>query len=669
MTKYILKKDNQVFLNKINYAEELNEEQYRVVTEGEGPCLVLAGAGSGKTRTLTYRVAYLLEQGVKPQNIMLVTFTNKAAREMLLRVELLLGRKPQGLWGGTFHSLGNRVLRRWADKLGYGRNFNILDQEDSKSLLKNVINEMGINTKDRYFPKADLIHSIISFKENSRKTIAEVIKEKYPKIDEFLIKQIENIYRSYCDKKLSANAMDFDDLLTNWHRLLCDFPEVKEKLSGELQYILVDEYQDTNKIQAMIMESLAEIHGNILVVGDDAQSIYSFRAANIDNILGFPKKFPDAKIFKLETNYRSAETILDLANASIGNNSCQFKKNLQPIKEGGSRPTLIPCKDNYEQAEFIAERVLELCDDGRSLRDAAILFRAAYQALELELELNKRGIPYIVRGGIRFFEQAHIKDAVAYLRIFANNKDELSWMRILKLYPGIGQATANKIWQVVSHYSSLDDIVLENILTNIGGSEKCSAGLCQLNSLFRKLLGISDNFIASSIAEILKNYEKHLENSYENWRERWEDVNQLANFAVSYKDLDEFLADVSLSEGFRGERTGGAGENNDDYLILSTIHQAKGLEWDAVFIMHLAEGQFPHYKSYENPRELEEERRLFYVAVTRAKNELYLSFPVISFSYTTGENINRPSMFLREVPEDLFDKWELEGEEEVVEYD
>ena len=289
--------------------------------------------------------------------------------------------------------------------------------------------------------------------------------------------------------------------------------------------------------------------------------------------------------------------------------------------------------------------------------------------MELELELNKRGVPYIVRGGIRFFEQAHIKDVVAYLRIFANNKDELSWMRILKLYPGIGQVTASKIWQVVSQYNSLDDIVLENVLSNIGGSEKCSAGLRKLNNLFRKLLGVSDNFIASSVTEILKDYEKHLENSFENWRERWEDVNQLSNFAVSYKDLDEFLADVSLSEGFRGERATEAQEENDDYLVLSTIHQSKGLEWDVVFIMHLAEGQFPHYKVYENPGEMEEERRLFYVAVTRAKNELYLSFPIISFSYTTGENINRPSTFLKEVSEDLFDKWELEGEEGVIEYD
>lgn len=641
-----------------------------MVTEGEGPCLVLAGAGSGKTRTLIYRVAYLLEKGVRPNNIMLVTFTNKAAKEMLNRVESLLTDSPRGLWGGTFHHLGNRILRRHAGKLGYNKNFNILDEEDAKDFLKSCVRELGINVKDKYFPKVDVLHALFSFKENSRLSIAEIVESKYKQIGEPLLPTIEEIYRFYNNKKLASNVMDFDDLLVNWHRLLVEHPEVKNKIADELQYILVDEYQDTNKIQAMIMESLAARHRNILVVGDDAQSIYSFRAANVDNILDFPKHFPEAKTFKLETNYRSAETILDLANASISNNARQFKKNLKAIKEGGSRPTVVPCKDNYEQAEFIAQRVLELRDQGKDLKNMAVLFRAAYQALELELELNKRGIPYIVRGGIRFFEQAHVKDIVAYLRVFANNKDELSWTRILRLYPGIGEATARKVWQRISDYSSVADIVLENVLENIGFSERCGAGLRQLNNLLRSLLNIKDNFIASAITLILKDYEKYLEATFENWRERWEDISQLSNFSVSYKDLDDFLADVSLSEGWRGDPSTSLGAGSaDDYLVLSTIHQAKGLEWDVVFIIHLAEGQFPHYKVFADPREMEEERRLFYVAVTRAKSELYLSFPIISFSYTTGENINRPSTFLSEVPEDLFDKWEIAGEDKVIEYD
>lgn len=671
MSKYIIKKQEGEIASshpRINYQNELNEEQFKVVNEGEGPCLVLAGAGSGKTRTLVYRVAYLIERGVRPSDIMLVTFTNKAAREMLGRVEQLLKRRPQGLWGGTFHSLANRILRRYAPKLGYERTFNILDADDAKSFLKTVIKEAGLNSKDKYFPKANLIHSLISFAENSQLDLAEVAASKYPKIDRSLIPVLEEIHYTYRQRKLSSNVMDFDDLLVNWHRLLEECPKAREKLSRQFRYILVDEYQDTNKIQGMIMERLSAAHKNILVVGDDAQSIYSFRAAEVDNILQFPQNFSGATIFKLEKNYRSASPILDLANASIKNNANQFAKKLRTVKEGGSKPTVVPCRDNYQQAEFIAQRVLELTGDGMPLQDMAVLFRSTYQVLELELELNKRNIPYVVRGGIRFFEQAHIKDILAYLKIYANSKDEISWTRLLRLAPGIGAVTAGKIWQKVSSYDSLKNILEDRALVNFSGNDKIAGSLREINRIFFKLSEIKNDFLVGALDFLLKEYEPYLKSNFDNWQDRREDIVQLANFSASYKKLDDFLADVSLSEGFRGERAAAGKEREKDMLLLSTIHQAKGLEWKVVFVIHLAEGQFPHYKVYDNPCEMEEERRLFYVAVTRAKDELYLTFPIMSESYMTGESINRPSTFLKELPEELFDKWQLEEEERVIDY-
>ncbi len=672
MQKYVLKHTPETgFVPSIDYKSELNEEQYRVVTEGEGPCLVLAGAGSGKTRTLVYRVAYLVERGVHPSNILLVTFTNKASHEMLGRVEAILKRDPKGLWGGTYHHLANRLLRKYAPALDYQTNFNILDADDAKSLLKTVIAELGINTKDKYFPKVDLIHALLSFSENSRSPIEDVIAYKYKHINEALIPRLRAIADAYRKKKLASNVMDFDDLLVNWYRLLDEHPDIRAKLKDQFQYILVDEYQDTNKIQGMIIERLANEAKNILVVGDDAQSIYSFRAATVDNILNFPKEFSGTRTFKLEENYRSASTILDVANASIAQNSNQFKKKLRGVKEGGTKPTIVPCGDNYKQARFIAQRVLELTDGGTALNDIAVLFRSTYQVPELELELNKRGIPYIVRGGIRFFEQAHIKDIVAFLRVFANNRDELAWMRILQLFSGVGPSTAKKMWAGLSGYDTIAKVLHEQALMKFARSGKAAEALSTIHRVFMKLATFETDFVASAITELLKYYEGYGETHFENWRDRLEDLRQLANFSATYATLDAFLSDVSLSEGFRGERArianDAAGEKMEDRLVLSTIHQAKGLEWHAVFVMHLAEGQFPSYRVYENPREIEEERRLFYVAVTRAKEELYLSFPVLTHSYTMGEVINRPSTFLSEIPEDLFDKWQIE-EEEVIQY-
>ncbi len=654
---------------KIDYQNELNKEQLDVVLHGEGPCLVLAGAGSGKTRTLVYRVAYLLEKGINPKNILLVTFTNKAAKEMLNRVEMLLKSKPKGLWGGTFHHIGNMILRRYAKVLGYTSKFNILDKEDSKILLKAVMGELNLNYKEKYFPKPDVIQSIISFSANSQRPINQVIEEKYNYLDPKLIPVIEAINKAYQKKKIRTNVMDFDDLLTNWFKLLKKNRDIEKRLATQFKYILVDEYQDTNRIQSEIIYELGSVHKNVLVVGDDCQSIYSFRAADINNILEFPKKYPKTQVFKIETNYRSSPEILELANDSITNNLNQYQKILQPVLENKQKPALVGLRDGEQQANFICQRILELQEEGVGLNDIAVLFRSSFQTMEIELELNKRNIPYQMRGGIKFFEQAHIKDVVSFLKILANYQDELSWKRVLLLNEGIGPANAEKIWQEVNKVKDLKSAIAK--LNQIPASEKVIRSLDKLSSLMNTLIAQEKDFIASALKQILKfDYEIYLKNNYDNAKDRIEDLNQLANFALQYEKLEDFLSDVTLSEGFKGEAIEGYKNGHDENLVLSTIHQAKGLEWKYVFVLGLVEGQFPHYKIYDHPQEIEEERRLFYVAVTRAKDELYLTYPIISFSFATGQNINKPSSFISELDDSLFEPWQVNDKEDnEIEYD
>ena len=415
MDEYILKNQEPNYGFKINYRAELNEEQYQVVTQGDGPCLVLAGAGSGKTRTLVYRVAYLLEKGANPNSILLVTFTNKAAREMTGRLELLLKDQVKGLWSGTFHHIGNRLLRTYGQAIGLNPNFNILDNEDSKSLIKACRQSVSL-PNDKYFPKADLIHKIISLSVNSKNNISDLINRRFSQIDENYIPLIEKIGNLYQARKKQANALDFDDLLSEWNRLLLESESVREKLAKQFKYILVDEYQDTNYIQGEIINHLAGDDQNVLVVGDDSQSIYSFRGAVVENILDFPKNFSQTKTFKLEINYRSTPEILGLANEPIRHNRHKFDKKLRTHKKSGERPALVALDSVDSQADFICQRILDLQKEQRiNLNEIAVLFRAHFQSLELELAMNKRNIPYVMRGGLRFFEQAHIKDVVAYL--------------------------------------------------------------------------------------------------------------------------------------------------------------------------------------------------------------------------------------------------------------
>ncbi|MFH0988348.1 MAG: ATP-dependent helicase [Parcubacteria group bacterium] len=628
----------------IDYKKYLNQEQVDVIEHGDGPCLVLAGAGSGKTRTLVYRVAYLIERGVKPENILLVTFTNKAAREMVTRVEELLGYKPENFWGGTFHRVGNMILRRHAHLLGYGANFNILDQDDSIGLVKKVMQENGIDaSRTSGFPKPSVVHSIISYSRNSNEDVRRIAEDDYGYAD-FVSIQIRRIADGYRDKKKSSNAMDFDDLLVNWLRLLEHFPYTRDEYAKRFRYILVDEYQDTNFIQAEVVRQLARFHNNVLVVGDDSQSIYSFRAAQVKNILDFPKLFPGAKVFKIETNYRSTPQILGLANDAIKHNRGQFEKKLKAVREDNTLPSLIPCRDERHQAAQVVKRIMQRFASGVDYQSMAVLYRATYESAELELELSKRGIPYIVRGGLRYFEQAHIKDVVAYLKVLSNFHDEISWRRVLQLYDGIGEKTADSILRIIKKAETLRDLLTGDSGLSGRASEHWAKVLQDFQALDR-LDKTKKGFVSASVEQVLSSgYEAHLKNSYENYRERLDDLYQFVNFVAAYADLERLLADIMLSESFSKDNS-----QNNKSVVLSTIHQAKGLEWPLVFIIGLRDGRFPHHKSMEDQKELEEERRLFYVAVTRAKDELNLLYPIRVFNYGGGEDLARPSMFIREL--------------------
>jgi len=690
MKKYVIKRDENSLPERLTrYQQELNAEQFRVVTAKPQATLVVAGAGTGKTRTITYRVAYLIEQGVSPQRILLATFTNRAAREMLRRVETLTGsQNVHRVWGGTFHRIANLILRRHAVSIGYDSNYSILDAEDAKDFVNVCIDEAGIDTKSKRFPKPEVVQNIISYANNTDQPIKEVIVKRYPYF-EMLTEQIKRVDYIFQDRKLARNVMDYDDLLLNWKKLLVSKPEIADLYAEQFQHILVDEYQDTNKLQAEIIDLLAVKHRNVMVVGDDAQSIFAWRGAEFTNIYEFPERYPEAVTYKLETNYRSTPEILGLANVSIANNRKQFPKMLQAVKKPKDfKPALVPCSNTEQQSAFIASRILELRDEGVSLEEIAVLYRSHYHSLELQLELTRRNIPYRIQSGVRFFEQAHIKDVISYLRIIVNPRDELAWKRILKMIPSVGNATANRIYESLAYAENPFALVKATRTTeNESGNPHVSKGAKTLESLpvspnirnksawqnfveLLELLTSDENreHPAKQIEIILSSgYEQYLQETYENAEARTEDLKQLALYAAKYDSTESFLSELALlsTERFNSPQTI-AGEDvvmggeEDELLTLTSVHQAKGLEWKAVFIIWAAEGKFPSPRSLKEIDSEEEERRLWYVALTRAKDELYLTYPLMITDYNRQTVLQKPSRFIMECPPVLFEIWSLE---------
>jgi DNA helicase-2/ATP-dependent DNA helicase PcrA len=636
----------------IDYGKELNQEQLDVVLHGDGPCLVLAGAGSGKTRTVTYRVAYLLERGAEPSSILLLTFTNKSAREMLERVEKLLGAEAHGIWGGTFHSIANRLLRAYADRIGYTSSFTILDSDDSRDLIKAVFKDMRIDPKERRFPSPAVCQNIISYTRNVCGSVQRTLQLKHPNFVPLEL-ELEELAKRYGERKRLSNAMDFDDLLWNFLVLL-EHPEVGPHLASRFRHILVDEYQDTNAIQSQIVRRLASVHQNVLVVGDDAQSIYAFRGADVRNILAFPDAFDGARVFKLLTNYRSTPEILEIANQTLRNNVDQFEKDLIGVRPAGEKPSLIPCASAREEAQYVAEQILQLRDQGTALANIAVLFRASSQSQQLELELLKRDIPYEYRGGQKFFERAHIKDVLGFLRIYLNPTDEPAWLRVLGLQTGIGATTASSLALEVRNFGTFPQIIDADVTRLLPG--KARTGWSEFTDMARAINEEAPAPAAMIRAIAESRYQDLLEREYPNWRERLEDIEQFALFAEGYDELAQFLADVSLYDDVLAKREE-AGRGDDERMVLSTIHQAKGLEWDTVFVIHLADGSFPNKRAMGEEGGVEEERRLFYVAVTRARRRLFLSYP-LTMGFDTLV-LNRPSQFLDELHPRLMERIEL----------
>jgi DNA helicase-2/ATP-dependent DNA helicase PcrA len=655
---------------QIDYAKELNPQQHAAVTAPPGPALVIAGAGSGKTRALIYRVAFLLEQGVPPECILLLTFTNKAAKEMMRRVTDLLGGELSSLWGGTFHSIAARVLRRHAPLLGYRPDFSILDREDSKEMIHACMVEMNIDVKASHFPKADVLADIFSLAVNKEKPLAGVIGEKFDYFSA-LAAQIAAVQEKYAARKKAANAMDFDDLLALWLKLLRDHDETREEYQRRFQFILVDEYQDTNKIQGELIDLLAARHQNVMVVGDDSQSIYSWRGAHFLNILKFPERHPKAAVYRIETNYRSTPEILRVANAAIAANLNQFDKELTAARPSGGKPAVVKCADGREQSAFVTQRILQLRDEGRSLKSIAVLYRSHFHALELQLSLTRQHIPFSITSGIRFFEQAHIKDVAAYLKFILNPRDELALKRIARLLPGVGAKGADKLWNAFqSAWNPAPEPappaarpVLATALQKIASvaSKKTAVAWAQLTATIAQLEAPDVRGSPSRMIRIVMEagYDEYLEAQYTNYRDRREDIGQLAAFAVEFPTMEEFLTQLALQSEIEAEASALAAKN-DDQVRLSTIHQAKGLEFDVVFIIMLCEGLFPSARSSKTIDGEEEERRLFYVALTRARDELYLTYPSRrSASWDGDETAQLPSRFLKELPEDLVEQWDL----------
>ena len=646
----------------LNLVRDLNEQQRAAVTCGDGPKLVIAGAGSGKTRTITYRVAWLMAKGVPAGAILLATFTNKAAREMLSRVESLTGSTVGKVWGGTFHAIGNRLLRHYATLLGYSPSYSILDEEDQRDLLKVCVTEQKVKTEEKRFPSPAVLQDLISFAFNTQQPVSAVIERLSP---HFLTwtGEIQRIEERYTAKKYRAQAMDYDDLLRCWLRLLQEHPEVAQRLGEQFRHILVDEYQDTNIIQAEIVERLAEHNGhNLMVVGDDSQSIYQFRGAHYENILKFPERNPGTEVFKLQINYRSTPQILAFTNASIHQNSRQHRKTLTAMRPAGPMPAVVPISDAYQEAAFVAQRILQLRDEDVPLEDMAVLYRAHAHSTILQAELIRRNIPYEIRSGIRFFEQAHIKDVVAYLKVLANPFDEVAWRRLFLMIPRVGYVTAARLWDAIARTPDpLHAVVGPEPLSLLPANTKPPFKQFQ-HDLMLLRQHAQEQPPSTLVQHVLETgYLDYLRAKYEAAQSRIEDIQQLAVFAKPYRDLNGLLSELILLGELYGQDVAAGPTADREQVILSSVHQAKGLEWRVVFVIRMCEGAFPSPMALRETNGEEEERRIFYVATTRAKDELYLAHPLMDYGLRgSGGVLLQPSRFIKEIPFTLYDQAEVE---------
>lgn len=628
-----------------DYAQELNSQQLAAVDVVEGPALVIAGAGSGKTRVLVYRVARLIDQGIDPASILLLTFTRKSAQEMLGRVGLLIGPQSERVTGGTFHSVANALLRRYGRVIGLDPGFTILDRGDSEELVNLTRAQIGLGDAGKRFPRKRTIADVFSKCANTLQSLEDVLLKEYAHFGDYL-SELTDLQKAYDLAKRQRQLVDYDDLLLRLRELLTTDESARRMISDAYRYILVDEYQDTNPLQAEVVRNVAVTHDNVMVVGDDSQSIYSFRGATFRNIMQFPTLFPGTRIFKLEENYRSTPSILELANAVIEPAAEKYSKTLFTRKAPGQRPALVRAVGENPQSRFVAQKILELQEEGVPLDDVAVLFRSSFHAFDLEVELSRRDIPFVKRGGFRFIETAHVKDLLAHLRIIHNPRDTVSWNRSLQLIEGVGQKRAGDLIAQIMTSESPYEALRQ-------GSGRSALGLCNLAAALESAGSGEHGSPSGQLNRLLEYYFPILKDHYDDYPKRIRDLEHLPVMAERYDALEEFLADLTLEPPDESVTGVEAPDRDDERLVLSTIHSAKGLEWRCVFVIWLVDGRFPSSYSFVTEEDLEEERRLLYVAVTRAKRSLYLTFPVQVYDKFTGSVLSKPSRFLDEVPASL----------------
>jgi DNA helicase II / ATP-dependent DNA helicase PcrA len=640
-TTYILKNPPSSIRNRsrLDFRNELNEAQYQAATAIEGALLIIAGAGTGKTRTLVYRVAHLIDQGVDPRSILLLTFTRRAAEEMLRRASLLIDGRCDQVAGGTFHSFANFVLRINGRHIGLAPSFTIMDRTDSEDVIQLIRTDMGLNAKDRRFPRKQTVAEIFSMSLNKQTPLGDLLELEYPHLIDVNY-ELAELYDRYVDYKQTKSLLDYDDLLTRLRDLLADHEEVRNRLAGIYRFIMVDEYQDTNHLQAEIVRLLAATHDNVAVVGDDAQSIYSFRGANFRNIMDFPKQFPGARIIKLEENYRSTQPILNLTNEIIQRAKEGYEKRLFTTKSVGGRPKLVQADSEQLQSQFVCQKILELREEGVPLWDIAVLFRSSFHSFDLEIELARHNIPFVKRGGFQFMETAHIKDLLAHMRIIANPKDAISWNRVLLLLEGVGPGASQKIIKWLLEGGNAADR-----LRSYPARGKVAHGLRTLAQVLEE--AAQAELPAEQAQYLMQYYEPILKQRYpDDYPKRLRDMEHFQGMTDRYRSLERLLSDMALEPPNDSIAGVLAVDPDEGPLVLSTIHSAKGLEFHSVFIIWALEGRFPSFYNINSIEELEEERRLLYVAATRAKQNLFISYPTRVFDRSLRMVLSRPSQFI-----------------------
>jgi DNA helicase-2/ATP-dependent DNA helicase PcrA len=658
--KYTLKRLNQTGLVQltdetrftINYQEELNPSQFEAASAVNGCYLIIAGAGTGKTRTLVYRVARLIELGHDPNSILLLTFTRKAANEMMKRASMLLDDRCSKIRGGTFHSFANLTLRKYARAIGLDSSFTILDQGDSADVINLIRSQDGFITKEKRFPNKQTLNKVFSLSVNTGKKVEEIIENDYPHFIPLLDKILE-INKIFTEYKRRNNLLDYDDLLVYLREFLLKGGPAVKALLAEIKFVMVDEYQDTNHLQSEIVKGLSQYSKNVMVVGDDSQAIYSFRGADFHNIMQFPKLFDDVKIIKLEENYRSHQSILDFANRINEAAIEKYKKDLYSRRGSGQLPNIVAASTENLQSKFIVEKILDLREEAVPLKDIAVLFRSSFFSFDLELELAKANVPFQKFGGMKFVETAHVKDVMAFLRIAINPKDVISWYRVLLLHEGIGPKTAQRI---------LDELATSRITIMAEPDQQPEFRHHKLSPLFYLLYELQKKKLLPSemVQKVYDYYWDLFKANYDDWNKRKKDLEIFQNIVENYTSVDTLLSDMAIEPIIESVVDVDSTDKEEEYVTLSTIHSAKGLEWHSVFIIHAVEGYFPSARSIESLETLEEERRLMYVASTRAKNNLFITYPMNLYDREAGITLSKPSRFISDITPDLAEGWLLE---------